>query len=133
MIAGKRLMGIERFTGMNSRQSARVIADYQAPYANPIVVGAGDEITIDSGKKTDWVGWLWCTNRAGKSGWVPETYIERRGDTGRMRCRYDAMEMTIHVGEILTLHKAAAGFFWATNQEGQSGWVPSTHIEIKTT
>jgi uncharacterized protein YgiM (DUF1202 family) len=118
---------------VNAESLARVIADYQAPYADPIVVDAGDKITVDSNKKTDWVGWVWCTNRTGASGWVPEIYIERHGDTGRMRYSYNAIEMTIHVGEILTLHKAESGFFWATNQVGQSGWVPSSHLEIKTT
>ena len=118
---------------VNAESLARVVADYQAPYADPIVVDAGDEITVDSNKKTDWVGWVWCTNRTGASGWVPETYIECHGDTGRMRYSYNAIEMTIHVGEILTLHKAESGFVWATNQAGQSGWVPSSHLEIKTT
>lgn len=117
----------------NSGRLARVIADYQAPYANPIVVDAGDEITVDISRKTDWIGWVWCTNRAGLSGWVPEIYIERHGNRGRMSCSYNAIEMTIHAGEILTLHKAASGFYWATNHAGQSGWVPSTHIRIETT
>jgi hypothetical protein len=115
---------------VNSVSTARVIADYQAPYPHPIVVVAGDEVRIDSSKKTDWTGWVWCADRAGKSGWVPEAYIERHGDTGRMRCDYDAIELTVRVGELLTIHKAESGFLWATNQAGQDGWVPSTHVEV---
>jgi hypothetical protein len=113
----------------SSDSTARVIADYQAPYPDPIAVVAGDEVSIDSSKKTDWAGWVWCTDRAGKSGWVPEAYIERQGNTGRVRCDYDAIELTVHVGELLTIHKAESGFLWATNQAGQDGWVPSTHVE----
>jgi hypothetical protein len=113
-----------------SASTARVIADYQAPYPDPIVVIAGDEVSVDSSKKTDWAGWVWCTDRAGKSGWVPEAYIERHGDTGRMRRDYDAIELTVHVGELLTIHKAESGFLWATNQARQDGWVPSTHVEL---
>jgi len=114
----------------SSKSMARVIADYRAPYADPIVVSVGDEISIDSSKKTDLAGWVWCANRAGKSGWVPETYIERQGDLGYMRCDYNAIELTIRVGERLTVHKAESGFLWVTNQAGQDGWVPSTHVEV---
>jgi hypothetical protein len=120
----------ETYMNVSSKSQARVIAEYQAPYLDPIVVSAGDEITIDRSKKTDLAGWVWCTNRAGKSGWVPEAYIQRRGDLGYMRCDYDAIELTIQVGELLTLHKAESGFFWATNQADQDGWVPSTHVEL---
>lgn len=108
----------------------RVIVDYQAPYADPIAAEQGDEVTIDSSRTTEWQGWVWCTNRAGKSGWVPETYLERHGDTSTMRCDYNAIELTIKVGEILTCHKSESGFLWVTNQEGQNGWVPSTHVEL---
>ena len=111
---------------------ARVIADYEAPYPDPIVVKEGDEITIDSSNKTDWAGWVWCTNNAGKSGWVPEAYIERRGDVGTMLCDYNAIELTVRVGELLSVHKAESGFFWVTNKRGQDGWVPSTLIELVT-
>jgi hypothetical protein len=117
---------------MNARPAptVRVIADYRAPYPDPIAVAAGDEVSIDSSRKTDWAGWVWCTNGAGKSGWVPEAYIERQGNTGRVRCDYDAIELTVHVGELLTIHKAESGFLWATNQAGQDGWVPSTYVEL---
>jgi hypothetical protein len=115
---------------VSSVSTARVIVDYQAPYPDPIVGVAGDEVNIDSSKKTDWAGWVWCTDRAGKSGWVPEAYIERHGDTGHMRCDYDAIELTVRVGELLTIHKAESGFLWATNQAGQDGWVPATHVEL---
>ena len=99
----------------NSVSTARVIADYQAPYPDPIVVKAGDEVSIDSGKKTDWAGWAWCTGRAGKSGWVPEAYIDRDGDVGHMRCDYDAIELTVHVGELLCCKASVSHVGIATN------------------
>ena len=108
---------------------ARVIAHYQAPYADPIAVQAGDEVSVDSTRKTDMAGWVWCTNRIGKSGWVPEAYLERKGDVGRLRCDYDAIELTVQVGDVLTVHKAESGFLWVTDQDGRTGWVPSTHVE----
>ena len=117
---------------VSSTSMARVIADYQAPYPDPIVVEEGEEVAIDSSKKTDWAGWVWCTDGAGKSGWVPEAYIVRRGDVGTMRCDYNAIELTVRVGELLSVHKAESGFFWVANQAGQDGWVPSTHVELVT-
>ena len=112
-----------------SKSSLRVIADYQAPYTDPIQVNEGDEISLDRNKKTDLVGWVWSTDQAGKSGWVPEAFLERHGDTGIMRCDYDAIELTIHIGELLTAHKAESGFFWVTDQAGRQGWVPASHVE----
>lgn len=109
---------------------ARVIEDYEAPYSDPIKVRAGDEIAIDHSRETDLEGWLWCTSRAGKSGWVPEAYIDQQGASGCVRCDYDAIELTVRVGDKLVLHKEESGFFWATDEAGRNGWVPSTHLVI---
>jgi len=113
-----------------ANSSARVIADYQAPFPDPISVHAGDKVSIDDSKKTDCHGWIWCTNQTGKSGWVPETYLDRHGNFGYLRCDYDAIELTVRVGEILTCHKEKSGFIWVTNRSGENGWVPSTHVEF---
>ena len=111
---------------------ARVMEDYEAPYADPIAASAGDEVSINRDKKTDLAGWVWCTNRAGQGGWVPESYIDDQGEKGTMRCDYAAIELTVRVGEILTVHKAESGFLWVTNQAEQDGWVPATHVEFGT-
>ena len=116
----------------NTNSMARVIADYEAPYPDPIVVKAEDEVSINRDKKTDLAGWVWCTNRAGKGGWVPEAYIEDRGNRGTLRRDYNAVELTVRVGELLTVHKAESGFLWVTNQAGQDGWVPATHVALDT-
>jgi uncharacterized protein YgiM (DUF1202 family) len=108
--------------------SVRVMADYQAPYADPIQANAGDQVVVDPGKQTDIPGWVWCTDRGGKSGWVPKTYLEYSGKAGKMRCDYDALELTVHVGEILTVQKVESGFYWVTNQKGIQGWVPISHV-----
>ncbi len=106
-----------------------VIEDYQAPYPDPIQARAGEEVVLDMDKKTDITGWVWCTNRAGKSGWVPKSYIELQGHTSKMLYDYSALELTIHVGEILTVHKVESGFCWATDRAGRQGWVPAANVE----
>jgi hypothetical protein len=116
---------------MNSQFTSRVrvVADYQAPYIDPISGKAGDEVVIDRAQKTEYMGWLWCINRAGKSGWVPESYLEERGNLGYLLCDYDAIELSIHVGETLIVHKATSGFLWVSHPCGQTGWVPASHVE----
>lgn len=114
---------------IDPKSPLRVIADYQAPFPNPIRVKAGDEITLDRDKKTDIQGWVWGTDRTGVGGWVPESYIEPHGDRGMMRCDYDAIELSVHIGDILTFHKGESGFFWVSDKKGRQGWVPASHVE----
>ena len=118
-----------RCVNTHPKSQARVISAYQAPYDDPIAVRAGEEVLIDSARTTDCAGWVWCASRAGKGGWVPEAYIERHGEVGSMRCDYDAIELTVRVGDILTVHKAESGFLWVTDLAGRTGWVPSAHVE----
>ena len=117
---------------MNGKREflVRVVADYQAPFPDPIQTKEGEIVALDLQKETSIVGWVWCTNSAGKSGWVPESYIDIQDDaTGKMRCDYDAIELTIHKGDVLTVHKAESDFYWVTNENGQKGWVPIAHVE----
>ena len=108
----------------------RVIEEYQAPYADPIQAKAGDEVSVDLSKATDITGWVWCTNHTGKSGWVSKTYVAVKGDRGRMLQDYNAIELTIHVGDILKVKKEESNFYWVTNQTGEQGWVPIANVEV---
>jgi len=108
------------------KRIVRVTADYQAPFPDPIRVQAGEQVGIDRGKTTNIPGWLWC---AGRSGWVPEAYLEVHGQAGVLACDYDAIELTVHVGEVLTVSKEQSGFFWVTDPAGRQGWVPADHTE----
>jgi uncharacterized protein YgiM (DUF1202 family) len=116
---------------MNIRAGSlvRVVADYQAPFPDPIRGKAGETVSVDLEKKTNIAGWVWCTGRGGRSGWVPEAYLERWGNTGRLRCDYDAIELSIFTGETLTVSKMESGFYWATSQDGRQGWVPVDHVK----
>lgn len=106
-----------------------VVAAYRAPYDDPISARAGDAVAIDDGRHTDIAGWIWCTNRQGKSGWVPEAYVDRRGDVGTLLCDYDAIELTVVVGDDLIVHDEESGFLWVTDSSGRQGWVPATHVQ----
>jgi len=116
---------------MNSKSNflVRVIEDYQVPYPDPIRARTGDEVSVDWNKKTDISGWVWCTNRANKSGWVPKVYVEIKGDQGKMLQDYSAIELTIDVGELLKVHKEESSFYWVSDQTGNQGWIPIANVE----
>lgn len=110
-----------------------VRSDYQAQYPDPIHMQAGDEIEVSDkqdlwDKRPEWV-WVWCTNRQGKSGWVPKGYFAQHGTTGTALRDYAATELTVHAGEEVAVEQEESGWAWCTNSQGQSGWVPLTYIE----
>src|SRR6266567_2493069 len=88
-----------------SEQTYHVIKAYQTQYPDPLIVHACD--TLEISKEEPWDDnpaciWLWCTNPQGKSGWVPQSYIERSGNTGTMHFDYSTQELTVTAGEIVT-------------------------------
>jgi SH3 domain len=113
------------------KRIGRVLTDYQAAYSDPITMHSGEELQL-SEKKDNWHGWiwLWCTNQAGKSGWVPECYIEQTGNAGKALYDYDAIELSVSMGEVLSIEKEESGWLWCSTQQGKSGWVPAEHIAI---
>ena len=114
--------------GTNKRQIGRVISAYQSAYPDPLVIRAGEEVTIEE-KESEWRSWVWCTSRSGKSGWIPERYVERKREKSIVLHDYEGTELTVNVGEELTVGREESGWIWCTNRKGQSGWVPADHVE----
>jgi len=110
------------------QRTCRAISEYQSAYPDPLIISAGEELMIGE-KESGWSGWVWCTNQGGESRWVPEKYVERKGDTGIARYDYEATELSVSVGEELVMGKGESGWIWCTNQKGQSGWVPADDVE----
>jgi uncharacterized protein YgiM (DUF1202 family) len=119
-------------TQTGGRRTCRVISDYQSAYPDPLVIIAGEELTV-ADKETEWSGWLWCTNHRGKSRWVPEDYVERKGSTCIALRDYDATELSVRVGEELFLGEEESDWIWCTNRAGQSGWVPAENLDCQPT
>jgi uncharacterized protein YgiM (DUF1202 family) len=105
----------------------RATREYDSPCGDPVVVRAGEMVSI-ADRKTDWEGWIWCTTREGQSRWVPESFVERSGEAGTMLRDYEATELSVHVGEQLLLGEEVAGWVWCTSRNGRSGWVPSDSV-----
>ena len=57
--ASRSVLREEDCVDIHPTTQARVIADYQAPYADPIAVQAGDEVLVNNIRKADWAGWVW--------------------------------------------------------------------------
>jgi uncharacterized protein YgiM (DUF1202 family) len=113
----------------NEPPTCRVVSAHQSAYPDPLIITQGEALTIGE-KESEWGGWLWCTNQQGKSGWVPEKYLRRTGDTGNALRHYNATELSVEVGEELIMGKEESGWIWCTNRQGQSGWVPAANVEF---
>jgi uncharacterized protein YgiM (DUF1202 family) len=108
---------------------ARVIQDYRARDEKPLTIAAGELLTCGK-KDPDWPGWIWCTNWKGKGGWVPESYLSNQGENWTALRDYTARELSVKVGEFLTLRDLESGWYWASDRSGRSGWVPAKNVEI---
>ena len=107
--------------------NGKVIADYESAFSDPLKIRVGERVTI-SDRKSEWVGWVWCTTKSGIKGWVPDKYLEKKGNTGEVKYDYDATELTVKVGEELEILEEESGWVWCCNNEGMLGWVPMEHI-----
>ena len=111
----------------DSRRLCKVVTGYRSAYPEPFVVQAGESLTAGE-RESEWPGWIWCTNREGESRWVPETYVQRQGETCIALRDYDATELTVRPGQEIIPGEEASGWIWCTDREGQSGWVPAEHL-----
>jgi len=105
-----------------------VITDYRSAYPDPIVLSVGDEVTVED-RKSEWSGWVWCTTAKGKSGWVPEKYVRRDGNSGVVLRDYEATELSVTKGEALTIITVESGWLWCQHEDSRLGWVPMEHVE----
>jgi hypothetical protein len=122
---------IWKVSWIEGKRTCRVIVDYESPYTDPCTFNAGEKLTIGE-KESEWDGWVWCTNREGKSRWVPEAYVEHRGDVCVMLRDYESTELSVSAGEVLSITgQAESGWVWCTNQAGQSGWVPEDNVRVE--
>jgi hypothetical protein len=113
-----------------------VIIEYQTFYADPIWVNAGETLQVSEkvdywNDNPDWK-WMWCTDQRRKSGWVPRNCIKLNADgtTGVAQYNYAATELSATVGEELVVEREESGWFWCTNTQGRSGWIPVDHVTL---
>lgn len=110
-------------------KKGRVIEGYHAAYPNPLTVNAGEKLTYVK-KDYRWPGWIRCTNWEGKGGWIPEHFLSIEGKSCTVQRDYTARELTVLVGDLLTLRELESSWYWANDRSGKSGWVPTENVEI---
>ena len=90
---------------------------------------AGEELTA-VGYDERWPGYVLCGNLEGASGWVPEGRLDYLGPgTAVARSEFPGDVLAAAIGDVLTLHAEANGWYWATREDGRSGWVLAEHVE----
>ena len=114
----------------NSTKQYRVIESYQSPYPGPILFQKGEAVTIgrEFTDDPDWKDWLWCQGQNDNQAWVPRQYLEIEADQGIFVTDYNALELSVVVGEVLMLDEIVNGFGMAKKQSGERGWVPLKHL-----
>ena len=90
---------------------------------DPIVAAKGEMVTVDRADP-DWPGWLWCTTRQGKSGWVSARVLRRVGSEAVLLDDFSALELTVDVGEVVQGSRVLDGWVWCRKHDGGEGWVP---------
>ncbi len=110
-------------------KKCRAIEDYNSPYTDPLIINKGKILTIVE-KESEWKGWICCINKMGESRWVPENYLEIKGNKAKITRDYNATELSVNVGEELAIEEEEAEWYWVTNQKGKSGWVPIKNVKI---
>jgi hypothetical protein len=109
---------------------AIVIEPYERPYGNPIAVSMGEQVLPDFDKSTDIKGWVWCTAKDGRSGWTPEQWLIPSNGKWHLTREFNAIELTIVLGEVLDIVREESGFFLARREDGESGWVPCANVSV---
>jgi O-6-methylguanine DNA methyltransferase len=113
-------------------QRYRVVKDYRSPYPDPIVFQEGEKVRVGQEFKedSDWKDWIWCEGN-NKKAWVPKQYINIDGVNGIFNQDYNAMELSVQVGERLVVYEIVNGFGMSEKTNGTRGWVPTKNMEIE--
>jgi hypothetical protein len=82
------------------------------------IVRQGERLSFER-REPERPGWIWCTDVSGKSAWVPENWVEIRGDSCAMKRDYDATELSLGAGAALTLQFEEGGRARATTATGE--------------
>ena len=110
----------------------RVVRDYESPYPNSMSFLKGELVKVGQEFKEDpdWENWVWCEGN-NKKAWVPKQYIKILGTTGIFERDYDALELSVQVGEKLIVHEIVNGFGLSEKPDRAKGWVLMRNLVIE--
>ncbi|MDG0815820.1 SH3 domain-containing protein [Bdellovibrio svalbardensis] len=106
-----------------------VVETYEVVYTSPIRLKVGEDVTITERETNpEWLGWVFCLDANGTSGWVSEKYLQINGNFGQVIKNYDATELGVEKGESVSLINEEFGWAWVKNSAGNEGWVPLKNL-----
>lgn len=110
----------------------KVMREYNSPYPDPIIFRKGEKTTVGQEFKEDpeWKNWVWCEGNS-KKAWVPRQYLIIDDENGVFKKDYNAMELSVKVGEELVVYEVVNGFGMSEKPDGTRGWVPMRNLEIE--
>lgn len=109
----------------------RVLEAYQPEFSDRWTVRKGERLRFER-RETEWRGWIWCTDSSGQARWVPENWVEIEGNSCVMKRDYDSTELSIDVGQVLTVEFEEGDWAWVTKESGEGGWVPCENPDTET-
>jgi hypothetical protein len=109
---------------------ARVVKAYTPEPGQPVHLQAGDIVYIGE-ESTKYPGWVRVRVPDGRKTWAPEAYVRgREGGEGMALVDYDARELKVADGEIVTMLLEIRGWTWVRTRDGREGWLPIETLEI---
>ena len=107
----------------------RTTSAYTAKYSNPIRFKSGEVIML-GGRAPEFPEFLWATDEQGREGWVHQSKFlltsEKKAVT---TAHYDAAELSVRSGELVSAEEALGDWSCCSNSEGQTGWLPNHLLE----
>jgi hypothetical protein len=117
-------------TTVDLPQRVRVVEAHVTSDPNPIRFRAGDTLGVGHHDQV-WKDYVWGTDQAGRSGWVPVDFLEigPDGSSATALRDYDSTELTVGRKQVLDVLDEVGGWYLCRAESGVSGWVPSTSVE----
>lgn len=96
---------------------------HKAATGGPLIAARGSILSYER-RKTDWTGWLYCTDQDGNSGWVPESWMRVDEHFSMMERDYDSTELSVSPGDLFLGKIIESGWVQGFDVHGNEGWVP---------
>jgi uncharacterized protein YgiM (DUF1202 family) len=110
-------------------ESARIIKSYESAYPDPLELKQGERVAVEA-RECEWPGWLWATDKSGRAGWIPETYLTVSGPAGELLRDYDATELDAEAGDTVEILEREGGWARCRKTDGIVGWLPEEVLKI---